>query len=262
MQCNEVIRELAAPSDDRDSAVLAEHLSGCAACSQWAQRASQLDRLWDATRAPDPTPQAWETVWARIALVIRQSSIDGLLGAGLPTPPAGRPQVSPLSTRQSQIDGSLALDSSTPIPVEHPLAPAASHNGSTPKAAPSAAQPSPSSRPHPWSFAAIASFRVAAAAAVLLVVSLVWQASPWSQNTQTANRPGPTLSATASSSVDAASLSIEIEEGNLVVIRSVGQKPEVLVLTSESSPFGIDDWLLMLNAMESIDLNPVVAMKD
>jgi len=62
--------------------------------------------------------------------------------------------------------------------------------------------------------------------------------------------------------VDAASLSIEIEEGNLVVIRSVGQKPEVLVLTSESSPFGIDDWLLMLNAMESIDLNPVVAMKD
>jgi len=65
-----------------------------------------------------------------------------------------------------------------------------------------------------------------------------------------------------SSSVDAASLSIEIEEGNLVVIRSEGQKPEVLVLTSESSPFGIDDWLLMFNAVESMAPNPVVAMKE
>jgi len=223
MQCNEVIRELAAPSDDQDSIALAEHLAGCATCSEWAKCASQFDRLWEATRTPDPTPQAWETVWARIV---------------------------------------ESLDSLTPIHVEHPVAPAALRNGSTPRVAPSAAQPSPSSRPRPWSFAAVASFGVAQAAAVLLVVGLVWQSFPLSQNAQIAKRPGPTLSAPTSSSVDAASLSIEIEEGNLVVIRSEGQKPEVLVLTSESSPFGIDDWLLMFNAVESMAPNPVVAMKE
>jgi hypothetical protein len=223
MQCNEVIRELAVPSDDQDPAALAEHLAGCAACADWVKRAAQFDRLWKATRPPDPTPQAWEAVWARIA---------------------------------------LSLDSSTPIHIEHPVSPVASRNGLTPDVAPSAAQPSPSSRPRPWSFAAVASFGLVQAAAVLLAVGLVWQFFPLSQNTQIARRSGPTLSATISSTVDAASLSIEIEEGNLVVIRSEGQKPEVLVLTSESSPFGIDDWLLMFNAVESMAPNPVVAMKE
>ncbi len=223
MQCDEVIRELAAPSDDRDTAALAEHLTGCAACSQWAERASQFDRLWEATRPPDPTPQAWETVWARIV---------------------------------------ESLDSATPIPVEHPLAGASLRNGSSPKVVSPAAQPSrPSpSRLRPWSFAAVASFGLAQAAAVLAVVGLVWQFSPLSQNTQITKFPPSNPS--GYSTVDTAALSIEIEEGNLVVIRSEGQKPEVLVLTSESSPFGIDDWLLMLNAMESIAPNSVVAMKD
>jgi len=223
MQCNEVIRELAARSDDQDSIALAEHLAGCAACSEWAKRASQLDRLWEATRTPDPTPQAWETVWARIA---------------------------------------LSLDSSTPIHAAHSAAAAAFRNGSTPKVEPSATQLSPSSRPRPWLFAAVASFGMAQAAAVLLVVGLVSQSFPLSRNARIAKSSGPTLSAPMSSSVDAASLSIEIEEGNLVVIRSEGQKPEVLVLTSESSPFGIDDWLLMFNAVESMAPNPVVAMKE
>jgi len=223
MQCNEVIRELTALSDDQDSAALAEHLAGCAACSEWAMRASQLDRLWKATRPPDPTPQAWEAVWARIV---------------------------------------ESLDSSTSIHVEHSVARAASRNGSTPNVAPSAAQPFPSSRLRPWSFAAVATFGLAQAAAVLFVVGLVWQSFPLSRNAQIARGPGPTPSTVASPAVDAALLSIEIEEGNLVVIRSEGQRPEVLVLTSESSPFGIDDWLLMLNSMESMAPNPVVAMKE
>src|SRR5262249_20631818 len=42
----------------------------------------------------------------RATLLIRRSEIDGLLGAGLPTPPTGRPKVSPSSTHQSTIDGS------------------------------------------------------------------------------------------------------------------------------------------------------------
>jgi len=93
--------------------------------------------------------------------------------------------------------------------------------------------------------------------------------------------------------VDAASLSIEIEEGSLVVIRSKGEKLDVSVLTSENSPFGIgrltdgntpgtevttrignpaygefassgrlDGWLLMFNIAESMASNPVVVMKE
>jgi hypothetical protein len=223
MQCNEVIRELAAPSDDRDSAALAEHLAGCAACSEWAHRASQLDLLWKAARPPDPTSQTWKAVWACI--------VD-------------------------------SLDSSTPAHVEHSEAPATSRNGSTPKLAPSSIHPFATPRRRPWLFAAVASFGLAQAAAVLLVVGLAWQSLPLSRNTQIAKHPGPTPSTVASPSVEAASLSIEIEEGNLVVIRSEGQKPEVLVLSSESSPFGIDDWLLMFNAVESMAPNPVVAMKE
>jgi hypothetical protein len=223
MQCNEVIRELAAPSDDQDSAALAEHLAGCAACSEWAKRASQLDRLWEVTRPADPTPQAWEAVWTRIV---------------------------------------ASLESSTSIRVEHSTARTASRNGSTPQAAPTTAQPFSSSRRRPWSLAAVASFGLAQAAAVLFVVGLAWHSFPLSRNAQIVQRPDPTPSTETSPSLDATSLSIEIEEGNLVVIRSEGQQPEVLVLTSESSPFGIDDWLLMFNAVESMAPNPVVAMKE
>jgi hypothetical protein len=108
--------------------------------------------------------------------------------------------------------------------------------------------------------AALASFGLAQAAAVLFAVGLVWQSLPSPQNAQIAKRLTP---ATATYPyMDADSPSIEIEEGNLVVIRSEGQKSEVLVLASESSPFGIDDWLLMLNAAESMAPNPVVAMKE
>ncbi len=254
MQCNEVIRELAAPSDDRNPAALAEHLAGCAACSDWAKRASQLDRLWDLTRPPDPTPQAWDAVWARIVETV---------------------------------------DSSTLTRVEHLEAPAALRNGSTPRLEPSIAQPSRTSRSRPWSFAAVASFGLVQAAAVLLAVGLAWRSFPLSQNTRIAGNPGPTLSAPTSSAVDTASLSIEIEEGSLVVIRSEGKKIEVSVLTSENSRFGIgrpadgnvakagqvgrngnppygefgsarrlDGWLLMFNYAESMASNPVVAMKE
>ncbi len=66
MKCEEVIRELAVPTDDRDSTALAEHLSECRACSQWAQRAGQLDRLWDLTRPQEPSPEVWDALWAKV----------------------------------------------------------------------------------------------------------------------------------------------------------------------------------------------------
>ena len=223
MQCNDVIRQLATPSDDQDSAALAEHLARCTACSNWAERAEQLDRLWLATRPPEPTPQAWEAVWGRIV---------------------------------------ESLDSSTPIDFEHSPATIVLRAGSTPEDARTTSQPFHSSRRRLWSFATIATFGLAQAAAVLLVVAVAWQALPLTQNGQIATNPDSAVSKVASPATEGALLSVDIEEGNLVVIRSEGQKPEVLVLTSESSPFGIDDWLLMFNAVESMAPNPVVAMKE
>ncbi len=66
MRCDEVILELAAPTADHDPAVMAEHLAGCEACAEWARRAEQLDRLWDATRPVEPSPAAWNAVWSNI----------------------------------------------------------------------------------------------------------------------------------------------------------------------------------------------------
>ena len=74
MQCDEVIKELATPTDHRDSTALAGHIAGCPACAGWANRAVQLDRLWEATRPPEPTPEVWDAVWARMATSLDPST--------------------------------------------------------------------------------------------------------------------------------------------------------------------------------------------
>jgi hypothetical protein len=219
MQCSDVVRQLAVGTDEHDHAALAEHLAGCAACSLWAEHVLQLDRLWEATRAPDPAPDAWEAVWDRIV---------------------------------------ESLDSSHPNRVEHSAAPAVSRNGSTSRFGASVIQPSSSSSYRRRPFAAIVGFGLAQAAAVLLAVGLVWHSIPSFQKPHSIKRPNPSI--TSPPSVDAALLPIEIDEGNLVVIRSEGEKPEVLIF--ESSPFGFDEWLPMLNFAESVAPNSVVAMKE
>ena len=93
MHCDEVIRELAVPTDDRDSAALAEHLANCPSCAGWAKRDAQFDRLWDATRPVEPSPQIWDTVWAHIA-----SSLDSS------TPAEFEAFASPMAT----LNGSVA----------------------------------------------------------------------------------------------------------------------------------------------------------
>jgi len=70
MQCDNVIRELAVPSDDRDSAGLTEHLAQCPSCATWADRVARFDRLWEATRPAEPTGEMWETVWAHVASAV------------------------------------------------------------------------------------------------------------------------------------------------------------------------------------------------
>lgn len=84
MQCDNVIRELAVPTDDRDSAGLTEHLAQCPSCAAWADRAARFDRLWEATRPAEPTSEIWDTVWAHVAsgvdkkeFVVHSSSLNG-----------------------------------------------------------------------------------------------------------------------------------------------------------------------------------------
>ena len=57
MRCVDVIRELAAPTDTRNTVDLAEHLNRCPSCANWARQATQFDRLWDTTRPAEPSPE-------------------------------------------------------------------------------------------------------------------------------------------------------------------------------------------------------------
>jgi hypothetical protein len=86
MQCDKVIKELAAPTDHRDTIALAEHVAGCPSCGSWADRAAQLDRLWDRTRPTEPTSDVWDTVWARMA-----ASLDSSPSTEVESSPRSRP---------------------------------------------------------------------------------------------------------------------------------------------------------------------------
>src|SRR5437588_12667328 len=86
MRCDEVIRELAAPTEDRDRTAVAEHLAGCKACADWARRAAQLDQLWEATCPPEPAPQAWDSVWSNITRALDSSVTAEIAARTTPQP--------------------------------------------------------------------------------------------------------------------------------------------------------------------------------
>lgn len=67
MRCDEVIRELAVPSEGRDDEALAQHLAQCDDCAGWAARVTGLEELWDATRPAEPSPEAWDRVWSSVS---------------------------------------------------------------------------------------------------------------------------------------------------------------------------------------------------
>ena len=83
MRCDDVIRELAVPTDDRDTAALASHLANCGNCADWAQKDSQFERLWDATRPVEPSAQLWDEVWSHVA-----ASLDSPMPVELKIPTA------------------------------------------------------------------------------------------------------------------------------------------------------------------------------
>jgi len=131
MRCDEILRELAVPTNEQDSTALAEHLARCPACAAWAKRAVALDRLWEATRAPEPSSEVWDALWAHLA---------------------------------------PSLDVSTPNEVATFLPFVPSQNGSSAKEEAQPMRSPASSRPRSRRWPAIGLISLAQAAAVLLAV--------------------------------------------------------------------------------------------
>ena len=137
MHCDEVVRELAVPTDERDSAALAEHLASCHQCSAWATRDADFEYLWNATRSEEPSGQDWDRVWSHIA-----SSLD-----------------STTSAETKEYRANVALNGPASL-VETPIR-----------------SFSRSSRSRSWKRSAIAVIGLAQAAGVLLAVGLTWRMS-------------------------------------------------------------------------------------
>ncbi len=228
MHCNELVRELAVPTDDRDSAAVAEHLANCASCAAWAERDAQFDRLWNATRPVEPAAQVWDTAWAHIASTLDSATTTAEFEA----------IASPMAT----LNGSVHH-------VERPL-------GLT----------TVSSRSRPRNWAVIGLISLAQAAAVLLAVRWAWHDSPKLQEPQVATfTQSPALSSDSSTVIKVTELLsvpvVEIEAGQQVVIRMEDSAAKVVDLTPDGMSFSVDDWYLVFNAVEAI-ANPVVAMKE
>jgi hypothetical protein len=239
MRCDLVIRELAVPTDDRDSAALAEHLAICPSCAGWANRAGRLDRLWEATRPTDPPAEMWDTVWARVA---------------------------------------SSLDSSTPSEVKVFSLAVANENGSMAKAETPVVPAHSPARSRPWNLAVIGFIGFAQAAAILLVVGLTWHRSTTSEQPSMAKAAmspsffpeSPTARKIGGPSSDSV---VEIDEGRLVVIHVEDSAVKIVDLTPQAASYRlekrlrnlesalVDDWLLMLNEVESMT-KPLVAMKE
>jgi hypothetical protein len=269
MQCDKVIKELATPTDDCDSTALAEHIAGCPACAGWANRAAQLDRLWEATRPVEPTPEVWDAVWARIGT-------------------------------------SLDLMTATEVGSSFTPQTAASTNGSPAVVKLPQKGPRQSPRSHPRRLARIVLVGLAQAAAILLAVGLSLHQSGSPQRQQIAKTAASTSSLSNAESVvriafPAEGFPVVVDEGHsvvihwarqerkaelpiflagfsMLVIHADGQAPKVVDQTPEGGrgllthvqwwkkatkvtdqmPFGVDDWYLMYNEVESM-ASPVVA---
>jgi hypothetical protein len=66
MRCDDVKRELSAPTGRIDPVLVTAHLARCKPCASWAERLARLDRLWCETRPAEPSPATFDCVWARV----------------------------------------------------------------------------------------------------------------------------------------------------------------------------------------------------
>jgi hypothetical protein len=240
MHCDEVIRELAVPTDDRDSTALGEHLADCVSCARWARRAALLDRLWDATRAPEPTPETWEDAWSNLSrsLDLRKSKSIGSFHPNIQT--LGQPREATDGRGQSR----TASNSSR------------------------------------WSFAVMACIGLAQAAAVLLAVGLAWKTSSGPLPDQLGKVSSPTrvapvdLRVAGTIEIEEGHIVLIETQGqvkkvtlplclsSLTMVQVTAEVPAFRVIDRipEGVSFGVDDLYEMFNALEGID-NPIVALR-
>jgi hypothetical protein len=223
MRCDEVVRELAAPTADRDRAAVAEHLAGCSACADWARRAEGLDRLWGATRPAEPSPEAWDAVWANIA-------------QALPSLAPARPEDPPA------IGVTPSRNGSGPKVLVHP--------------APAPAPADPRTRGRAWRFGAVAAVGLAQAAAILVALGLAWQTQPRPDRPR--NGP-PLVDAHSLRSVPVAirsekrvDVNAEFEPSSVMVIFLDEKSGRVVNMTPPEMNSGSDIGMVITNEIEWI----------
>ena len=238
MRCEEVTKELAAPTDMRDAASLEDHLSRCPSCAAWAKRAAELDRLWQATVPAEPALHVWDSLWANVA---------------------------------------SSLASSTPEEFASPAL-FVSRNGSThrsvPEPEPELIQRTPPSSFGSRLWKAIGVVGLAQAAAVLLVTGLTWRFLVPTHSPEHDGIASAASSRTGPPTTDFVRVSlpnVEIEEGHVVVILAdpqnlavVDRTPKVTVTLDgdDYSYVNLDlDWYLLYGKVESLG-NASVAMKE
>jgi len=211
---------------------MAEHLAACSACAEWARRAERLDRLWEATCPAEPSPAAWDAVWANIA-------------QALPCPAAARHEDLPASGSSPSRNGS------GPKILVHPtLVPA-----------PALAVPSRRSRFR--GLATVALVGLAQAAAILVALGLAWRTPPHPDGppmtrTDIVRKPAPAVAAAIRVAAPV-KVEAEIQEGSLMVIRAEGAAARVVNATPPEMNYSSDGGLVILNAMESVATPRVAA---
>jgi hypothetical protein len=233
MRCDEVVRELFAPTADRDRAAMAEHLAGCSACAEWARRVQGLDRLWDATRPAEPSPEAWDTVWANIAQALPGAVAVHQAGEDSPAP-----------------DFSPSRNGSGPKLLVHPAP--------VPEPAPAGSRP----RSRSWRLAAVALVGLAQAAAILVALGLAWQPLGRPNGPPEAGPPIDTIAPGAPSPIRVASpvkVDLDIQAGHLIVIRAEKTTVHMLDATPQEMNTSSDPGMVILNVIESASTPQVAA---
>lgn len=68
MRCEDIVKELSAPSDSILIEAVAVHLDDCPSCANWGHQVNKFDQLWAETALPDPVNpmESWDRVWNRI----------------------------------------------------------------------------------------------------------------------------------------------------------------------------------------------------
>jgi hypothetical protein len=235
MRCVDVIRELASPTDTRNTVDLAEHLNRCPSCANCAKQATQFDRLWDTTRPAEPSPDVWENLWSQVARSLENSTLQE---GSSPSPPVSW-NYSP-DTSVAEPKAKLTLHSLTP-----------------------------SFRSRIWP--SIGMVSVVRAAAVLLVAGLtLWFFIPSHQKVGTLN---PVSLDRTTANLASPLPSVDIEPGHMVVILADPKGLSVVDRTPKAIIAGVGreyvdwygdersfDWSQVFNEAEYL-ATPKVAMK-